>query len=270
MKKKFFLFIAALLFSGNVIGSENIRLPNIRSMALGGNGVMFSTEYNPAILSYQNSKILDISYINRYMVKELGTVSLGFQYPNDKLSTGLYISSFGYDEYRETMFRAAFAKSLGEHWSLGIAFQYYILQSALYEHTPSRLSTDIGAVYSPVEKLSIGLLIKDFPSVSVNKESTDNEILKYWDFLLGFKYDVINNTLISFYCGTDSEYRLTGGIGMEYLVKDIFHIRGGLCIAPLLPSFGFGIRLKSFCIDTSVIYHSVLGASLGAGLSFHF
>ncbi len=269
MKYRLLLSGALFLFF-SFLRAENLRFPDVRACALGENGVMLSAAFNPALIPLSSEKSVELSYINRYMLKELGTVSASFQYPNDKLSTGVFVSSFGYEEYRETLFRLAVGKKLGEHWALGIGFQYSFIQSVAWEHIPSRLSTDIGVFYIPVDKLSVGLLIKDFPSVKMNLQTLDLDSFESFNIQVGFQYEVINNALIALYAGIDQKYRIIGGLGLEYVFKDCFYLRGGVKISPLLPTLGIGYQLKRFRLDVSTMYHSVLGISLAAGLSFHF
>lgn len=47
------------------------------------------------------------------MLKELGTMSGSFYYPNQLLSVGVDISVFGFDKYREMMVRVLGGKRLG-------------------------------------------------------------------------------------------------------------------------------------------------------------
>ena len=46
------------------------------------------------------------------MLKELGTMSGSFYYPNQLLSVGVDISVFGFDKYREMMVRVLGGKRL--------------------------------------------------------------------------------------------------------------------------------------------------------------
>lgn len=96
----FVLFWASI----NIHAVDNLRIPDIRSLGMGGNGVTQSVLFNPALVALNTDKVLHLEYFNRYGVKELGTVGIGFVYPNPLLSAGVDISSFGYDQYRETLF----------------------------------------------------------------------------------------------------------------------------------------------------------------------
>lgn len=104
----FVLFWASI----NIHAVDNLRIPDIRSLGMGGNGVTQSVLFNPALVALHTDKVLHLEYFNRYGVKELGTVGIGFVYPNPLLSTGVDISSFGYDQYRETLFRLSVGKQL--------------------------------------------------------------------------------------------------------------------------------------------------------------
>ena len=58
------------------------------------------------------------------MLKELGTMSGSFYYPNQLLSAGVDISVFGFDKYREMMVRVLGGKRLGDQWALGLGVLY--------------------------------------------------------------------------------------------------------------------------------------------------
>ena len=136
-----------------------------------------------------------------------------------KLRKELREAGVEYFVVKNTMLRLAVGKKLGEHWSLGVGFQYSFVQTAMLEHTPARLSTDIGVLYLPVEKLSVGLLIKDFPSVKLNQQGVDLDCFQAFAIQAGFQYEVLEHTLMAFYVGTDQDYRITGGLGIEYAFK---------------------------------------------------
>ena len=93
--------LSVLFFvSVNIHAVDNLRIPDIRSLGMGGNGVTQSVLFNPALVDLHTDKIVHFEYFNRYGVKELGTLGIGFVYPNPLLSVGVDISSFGYDQYK--------------------------------------------------------------------------------------------------------------------------------------------------------------------------
>ena len=163
MKQLFLCFLLGI--SPCLYAVNNLRLPGVRCMGMGECGVVQSALFNPAVVALDSYKSFDINYFNYYGLKELGTVGMSFSYPNNLLSAGVNISSFGYDRYRESMFRVFLGKSLTEKWTVGISIQYTFLQTELVEEKPQYLSADVGILFIPVEKLLIGMLIQDFPSV---------------------------------------------------------------------------------------------------------
>ncbi|MDH6534765.1 hypothetical protein M2101_001441 [Parabacteroides sp. PM5-20] len=272
MKKRQFWYILTVLFflSFHSYATDNLRLPDIRSMGTGGNGVTQTSFFNPALVTLADKKTLQIHYFNRYHLKELGTVTGSFLYPNPILSAAIHLSSFGYDDYRESLLRFSLGKQLNERWALGIGIHYSLLQTALFDERPSRLSTDIGATFSPFDNLLIGMLIMNAPSVSIGDKRADNNNFSGYNIQMGIQWEVINSLLIMGSMGTEKEQVLTGSIGMEYRAFNSFYLRAGIQSTPLLPSLGIGYDLSLFSIDVATVYHPVLGMSTGLGLSFTF
>lgn len=262
--------LSANLYIQPAFAVDNLRLTDIRSLGMGGNEVTQSSLSNPALITLHACKSVGTDYINRYSVKELGTVHIGFQYPNIVLPASVDIFSFGYDKYRETMFRVSVGKLLNEKWRVGIGIQYAFLQTDILEDVPKRLSIDMGLLYSPVDKLFIGLLIMNFPSISLNPEKIEIKDFTDYSVQIGFQWDIMNRLLIAGTAGTDKETTITGSAGMEYIPFDKFRIRAGIKLSPLLPSMGIGYSFYRFTVDVAVVYHSVLGISSGLGLKYTF
>ena len=249
---------------------NNLRLPDMRSVGMGECGITQSFLFNPALIGRKSYKSLDISYFNRYGLKELGVINLSFSYPATFLPIGVNISSFGYDQYRESMFRIFLGKLLTEKWIVGISIQYTFLQAKLLKENPQYLSADVGILFIPVEKLLIGMLIQNLPSVEIRKKDIDIESIISYSLQIGFQWEIIKNLLIVGNAETDKQTTLSGRIGIEYQLIDHFYIRTGIKVTPLLPTLGIGYRLSGFVVDVAAHYHPVLGVSTGIGLKYCF
>lgn len=260
----------ALWLAGSVQAVDNLRLPDARALATGGEAPVRSPEGNPASLVGLPGKTFHLSYTNRYRLRELGTLSGGFYLPHPTLSAGIHIATFGFDRYRATMTRLSLAKRVGKRWAAGIAIQYRFLQSELTDSPAGRLSADIGATFSPVDKLLIGLLISDLPSFRTGNREIDTEDFRNHAVRFGFQWEVLNDLWIIFHTGTERDHPLMGGAGVEYRAFDRFFLRAGVRTDPLLPAFGVGWQLAAFRIDAAAVYHPVLGMSTGVDLSFIF
>ena len=270
MKRIIVLFLFGGLLSTHICATDNLRIPDLRTLSIGGCGVTEVPLFNPAVLGTKTLSKIYASYYNRYSVNELATVNGGFYYVNDIMPTGIDITSFGYDEYRESLFRLSMGKQIARQWTIGIAIQYAMLQSELFEDNSGRVSADLGITYRPVENLLTGLSVLHAPSIKVGDKNVENKHIAPYSVHLGFNWEVINTMLITGSISNSEEDSVNGSFGIEYMPFDDFKIRIGLKTSPLMPSLGVGYRLSGIDIDAGMIYHSVLGASMGLGLSFSF
>jgi hypothetical protein len=220
------------------------------------------------VLTEQSS--IGIHYFNPYAMKELGLLNAAFYLPNPILPAGAHIASFGYDAYRQTLFRLFTGKRLSKQWLLGLSIQYTILQTELFDEAPARLAADLGINYAPTENLLLGLLIINLPSVSVGDNTVERKDFTPYQIQAGFQWTLIDHLLLSATLDTGDEHPLGIALGIEYLPLDDFSIRAGLKGAPLLPSFGFGYRFSHYYIDAAAVYHPLLGISTGLGFSYSF
>ena len=270
MKRAFILLLFGWFIYFPAGAIDNLRIPDLRILSLGGGGVTETPLFNPAILAARTKSKLYANYYNRYSVSELATVSGGFYYLNDIAPIGLEITSFGYDEYRESLFRFSTGRRIAERWTVGIAVQYALLQSELFEENSGRVSADIGLTFRPVENVLTGLSILHLPSVKVGDKSIENDHIGPYSINFGFNWEVVNTVLITGSVSNSKDDPVTGSFGMEYMPFDDFKIRAGISSSPLRPSLGVGYRITGIDIDAGMVYHSVLGVSMGVGLSFSF
>jgi hypothetical protein len=270
MRKTVILMILIGFTHLSMNATDNLRVPDLRTLSLGSGGATETSLYNPALLGIRSQSKLYANYYNRYSVSELATVSGGFYYRNDMIPTGIEITSFGYDEYRESLFRLSMGKQIAGKWSLGVAFQYALLQSELFEESSGRISADIGMTYRPVENVLTGLSILHFPSIKTGDKNINNKHIASYSIQCGFNWDIMNTVLITGSLENSKEETITGSFGMEYIPFDDFKIRTGIRTTPLRPSLGVGYRIAGFDADIGMVYHSVLGISMGLGIAFSF
>ena len=265
------LFLLLFFFSLPVgLAVDNLRIGDMRSLAMGGNGVTQSVYANPALLSMSSRRSVQAGYFNRYGLKELGTVQAGFCQPHGFLSYGVFVSSFGYNAYRSSLFRLALSKTLHPALTVGISFQYMLLQTELFNTIPQQFSTDIGLLYKPVDNLLIGLLMMNCPSVRTSGKDFDIEDFDTFYFQTGFQWQVINRVLIAASVQTEKMKLWCLQAGIEYQPFDQFSLRAGFRTANFQPSFGAGYQWNAFQINVASSYHNLLGFSMGVGLNYQF
>ena len=234
--------------------TDRLRPADTRTAGMGGQGVTLSSLLNPSLPAMMPKREVRTDYLNRYNIKELGTLSGGLCYPNALLPFGAHLASFGYDEYRESMFRFSVARRLSRLWSLGVSLQYILLQSELFERDMARIAVDVGAAFHPSDDWLIAVSAMNFPSVSLEDRETDSKDFVMRSVLLGMNYWVAEKV----------------SAGMEYEAFSDFRIRSGISTHPFLPSAGVSYTLVGLTADVAFWYHPVLGAGSGFGLSFSF
>ena len=69
--KYLLLSLFAGVFSLYVHGVDNLRLPDVRSVGMGGNVATQSILFNPALIVDKDKKSIHLEYFTRYMLKEL-------------------------------------------------------------------------------------------------------------------------------------------------------------------------------------------------------
>jgi hypothetical protein len=270
MKKAILTFLLMLPAITNIVAKDNLRIPDLRTLAMGGGGVTETPLFNPALLAVQDKNKLFTNYYNRYSVSGLATVSGGFYFQNSILPAGLDITSFGYDEYRESLFRLSFGKLLTDRLSLGIAIQYAMLQSELFQESAGRVSADIGLTYRPADNLMFVLSVLNMPSVHVGDINIDNTHIAPYSMQTGFNCSVISGMSITGCLEYGRENGITGAFGVEYTAFNDFSIRAGMNTSPFSPSLGVGYKIYSVRADVGMVFHSVLGTSMGMGIGYFF
>ncbi|MDL2222083.1 hypothetical protein LJC35_05980 [Parabacteroides sp. OttesenSCG-928-N08] len=249
---------------------NNLRHPDTRCLGMASHGETLSALLNPALIALSERREITLQYYNRYGMEELGTLSGGFLYPNELLPAAIHLSSFGYDQYRETMMRLAVAKQIHRRWTIGVAFQYLILQTDLFDEQPSWLSTDIGLSFSPSEALLLGVSLTNCPTLAITDREIDRKGFTDYSLQLGFNWHIISSLMIIGSLIHQAEQPLMGCIGFEYRCMESFFLRCGLHSTPLSPALGVGYSFSSFTLDAVAQYHTVLGVSSGIGLTYLF
>lgn len=266
------IFICVFLFSfiRITLGQSDLRFVDIRSAGMGGNGVTGSALLNPACLSLSTSQSIDINYYNKYGLKELASASVLYVCPSFPLPFAFNVSAFGYNKYRETMFRLSLAKAVSSTIVLGISTQYAMLQTDLYTEEARKLSTDVGILFISGDDLLIGLSITDLPSVRMDDKSIHIEDFNYYSIQAGFNRRFMNNLLIAASACYTEPGRVRMEMGLEYVAYDSFSVRAGFHTNPLMPAFGAGLLSSAFWMNVSAEYHYQLGVCPGVGLTYFF
>lgn len=243
-----------------------------RTQGLGGCGTalhadVWGVQNNQASLAELQSMSFGIFYESRFMMSELGMKGFAMGMPTKYGSFGLNVNSFGYSLYGETKAGFAYARKLGEHFSMGVQLDYFNTRIGENYGSSSTVGGEIGILAEPVKNLTIGLHLFN-PTRSKLSGNLSERIPTIMRF--GASYKFSEQCFVIAEAEKDVDYKATFRAGVEYRPFEVFYIRAGAASNPGLISMGFGVVLKKFRLDIASSFHSVLGFSPAVGLQYGF
>lgn len=269
MKK--LLFSLALLISFACSAGDNPPL-GARSMGMAGCGTalhadVWGVQNNQASLAELESMQFGIFYESRFLMSELGMKAFAGGMPTKFGSFGLNVNSFGYSLYGETKAGLAYARKLGERFSMGVQLDYFNTRLGENYGSTSAVGGEIGILAEPVKNLTVGLHLFN-PTRARLSGSGDERIPTIMRFGMSYKFS--EQVFIIAEAEKDIDYKATWRAGVEYRPLPAFYIRAGAASNPNLVSMGFGVIMKKFRLDVASSFHSVLGFSPSLGLQYGF
>jgi hypothetical protein len=266
MKKKPLLEITLFIFfffsfshSASAIGELTAR--DARSFALGNLHALSWEAINPAFLSFQTTKQLSASILNQFEIKELSTIYLRGQYPNDYLNAGLSFSHYGYEDYRIIQAQVGLSKKIVPKLSIGINLLYYQQSSLWEEDIQHYLSSGIGIYYQLNSSIGLAFLadnvLHTFPG-------------QCWNIYAGMSYEALENCFLFVETSYGAIKPFDLSLGVEYKLVEELKVRAGTQIILKTPSFGVGYQWNKWTIDAGFSLHPVLGITSIIGFNYRF
>lgn len=260
-----FIFLTGYVWPATAV--DNLLPESVAARGSGLRGVAESPEANPAVCGLLVRKTGVLSYFNRFLMKETGTVQAAFFRPGPVLGSGVSAAIFGSGLYRDHRFTISLSKRIRERWSAGLSLNYRFLHLSGIEEKPACLSAAFGACFRPDERWSFGVVCRNGPAVPIGgafREMTGFSVAAgvSWRFLPAF---VLAG---EWEAGRDLPFQ--GGIGCRYRLSPVWTVRTGVHTEPLTPYAGLGCTWGAVSCDLVACYHPVLGAGVGMSLSCSF
>jgi len=263
-----------------------------RSLAMGNSGVAdcqngFAVYYNPAALPYLAGRHLSLTYYFLSLDRQLHYAGLALPIrPNAGVAIGWMHAgvtniqgrdfSGRPDEIYETGENAiylSFANAFSRWIAVGLNFK--ILTSSMVDIKGSGLGFDVGIMFKPFERITLGVQLKDIgASYTWNTQElfeeqggtyTDNfpQILKIG---LAYKQAELFTFAGDLEISDKNDYR--AHFGGELLVSDLLYLRLGM--DNINPTFGAGLAYGFIKNINTQIDYSVLFGVVGEGLTHVF
>lgn len=269
--KKAILYVA-LFIVGDGYASHFPVSYGSQASALAQQGVcltnIWAARNNPAALSLLKKTTASLFFQNKYCIPELSLQSIAVGIPTKYGTIALTGSFFGQELYKESFIGLSYGKRLSQKFSMGLQLDYFAIKTSQDEFNKcNAVSFDIGILYRLSDKLCIGSHIYNPLNVKISDKSNDRIPSA---ITIGTMFTIDENLLLFTQIQKITNRREDYSIAIEYKMKDIFFIRGGVTTAPEVLSFGFGVIINKLSFNISSSMHQTLGFSPQATLSYSF
>lgn len=252
----------SLLYNSNLLVGQESTSSGAASLAQAGSNVCLVNEWtlnnNPAGLSQWQDKSLALSYRSDYLIPELSSRSLAFNYPMKNSGFGLSIYQFGYSKYNEQAFGLSYGMQLNERFAAGVQLNYQRLQLSEPYGSSSALSAKVGFLSKLSEKLQLGAVIINPNRAKKGAEDSDiyPQIVK-----LGVHYRSLESLSIHFQVDKQLDKTTSPSMGIDYRYSESFHLRIGYRRYPDQFAFGLSHKWDKFQVDLASSFSYLLGFS---------
>lgn len=270
-----------LIINPNVLNGANSPTGG-RSVGLGNASVTFtdfwSIQNNQAGLAGYNSMAAGFAYENNFLVKELGLSTGAFILPVKFGSFGLIYQHFGYTAYSRSKLGLAYARKLGENFSVGLQLDYLTTKIGEDYGSKDNLTFEIGILANLTPELSLGAHVFNPINVKIENEYDEHIPAIY---KLGLAYSITDKLLIAIESEKNMDYKPLVRGGVEYMVAKQAGVRIGYSSVPAKTgsekfsisselTFGIGLDLQRFNLDFAASWHQTLGWSPAVSFIFNF
>lgn len=267
------VYIGLLLFSmlPGVSGSGGGFLPGGREGALGMASVALPSVWavfnNQAGLVWTDGWNAGLFAENRFLIREICFEGAAISWAGRPGAFGFALSYYGFRIYNEFKVGIGYSRKFGRWFSAGIQFNYLRVQIAEGYGSRGVVSCEIGLMYRPDGRWTIGMQVCN--PIPVKLSGTPGDRLPVF-FRLGAGYDVSGKVLILVEGEKDLENPLIIRSGVEVRLARSVYARVGMYTVPFTVTGGFGFSLEKLVVDVAVKYHMTLGFSPAISIGYHF
>lgn len=224
--------------------------------------------HTPASLATQQGVLLQASFENRYLTKELFNESMSLGLATKYLNVGVALAHFGYGDYHELLSGIAFARNFGNRLNIGIQVNYYALYFSELGRYRGAVTAQVGMQCRVVREFYLAFHVHN-PTFSKIRTVAMPVTLPAI-FSLGAMH--IINEQVNWVAQVDKDVygSWRWALGVEYAPFKEFAVRAGGYGQPFVPTLGVGLRFGEFRFNLHCEYHLRLGLCTTGGLSYRF
>lgn len=273
--KKSILLIVLLVSSFSVFAAGTHYNVGARATALGQNSISFRDLWaianNQAGIAFVDHPTLGVAYEARFQMKEMSLKTIAFVLPTNRVGNfGVSYTHFGDSEYNETRINFGYARKLGDHFAMGLAFDYIgisVLGSSEGGNTGT-VTGELGIMGEPMPNLWLSAHIYNPFGVRISNYEYEEEIPTLLSFAVQYYFQ--KGLFVVAELEKDIDYNARVKVGIEYAFLEKCVFRGGIATQPTEYSAGLGIVLKKLHVDLAIYKHQYLGYTPSIALSYTF
>ncbi|MDR0386167.1 MAG: hypothetical protein LBH60_08835 [Prevotellaceae bacterium] len=243
-----------------------------KATGMGKNGLLnidvWSVYNNQAALAHIENISAGLHYENKFTANQLGISAGAVAVPALTGTFGLDIAHMGIDDYGETRVGAGYGKKLMKRLSIGIQFNYHLLNFTSGYPGFSTFTGEVGLLAEPLDNLFIGVHVFNPTFARLNSQYEDPVPVI---FETGAGYVIAGKLMLTAEIEKARYGDMSPRFGIDYSLFKSMNLRAGVSLNPAEVCFGAGwTAKKKLVLDFSVYYHEILGYSPQISLSYCF
>jgi hypothetical protein len=243
-----------------------------KAMGMGKNGLLnvdiWAVYNNQAALAYVENVSAGLHYENKFATSQLGISAGAFALPALTGTFGFNIAHMGMDDYGETRIGIGYGKKLAKKLSLGIQFNYHLLNFASGYPDFYAFTGEVGFIATPLNDLFIGAHVFNPTFAKLNSKYEDPVPVI---FEIGAGYRIAGKLMLAFEIEKEQYDKMSPRFGLDYSLFKNMNLCSGVSFNPVEVCFGVGwVAKKRLSLDFAFYHHETLGYSPQISLSYKF
>lgn len=246
--------------------------PNPLSLSLGSCSYALDGLYalgaNPASLARMHGYTVQSYYRNSFFSPKLHDYALQFAAHFPKYgTTGLFVQRSGFRLFNRNKVSLAYARSFGEHFSMGMNFNYHLIQQGAGYGSLHAFSADLGIQVRFLNKFQWGFAV--YNPIPMHVSTLWPEKLP---FIVGTGFQYQHNSGFKICMELDKWIRAQWNfrMGIEYKFMKKYYLAVGFHTQPLAPTFGFGFEHKKWRLHWASAYNFPAGMEMALSLAYQW
>jgi len=256
----FTLQLSAQLGTTPILGAKSLSMGNSGAAAAGIQAIYFGQ----AGLVEVNKFSLQVSSEQRFTLSDLSLVSAALAVRTSKNSVvGLFLSSYGLEEYKEHKIGLSYATQIASKISLGAQWSWNTLRINEYGRT-GFIGIDLGIITEVTEQFSVGIHVANPVPVNVVENEKSARLVN-----LGIRYKVSEKVNLLTDLRHLSDIGNSVHFGIDYQLIEILNLRAGIDTAAASFHFGLAVSLSEHGkVEAAFSNHQYLGITPGLSLGY--